>query len=64
MVEPTETESLEALDNYVDTLAEILERSVSDPDYLAGAPYNTPVRRLDEVRAARQPVLKYDFAGN
>jgi glycine dehydrogenase subunit 2 len=61
MVEPTETESLESLDAYVDTLAEILERAAADPDYLKGAPYDTPVRRLDEVRAARQPVLRYEF---
>ncbi len=63
MVEPTETESLEALDSYVEALAEILERAAHDPEFLAGAPYNTPVRRLDEVRAARQPVLKHDFGG-
>lgn len=61
MVEPTETESLEALDAYVDALAEVLERASTDPEFLAAAPYNTPVRRLDEVRAARQPVLKFDF---
>ncbi|MBX3139780.1 MAG: aminomethyl-transferring glycine dehydrogenase subunit GcvPB [Trueperaceae bacterium] len=61
MVEPTETESLESLDAYVDTLAEILERAAAEPEYLRGAPYSTPVRRLDEVRAARQPVLRYDF---
>jgi glycine dehydrogenase subunit 2 len=63
MVEPTETESLESLDAYVDTLAEILERAAAEPEYLRGAPYSTPVRRLDEVRAARQPVLRYDFEG-
>jgi glycine dehydrogenase subunit 2 len=59
MVEPTETESLETLDAYADALAAVLRRAAADPDYLAGAPYDTPVRRLDEVRAARQPVLRY-----
>jgi len=61
MVEPTETESLESLDAYVEALAEILARAAQDPAFLSGAPYHTPVRRLDEVRAARQPVLKYGF---
>ncbi len=61
MIEPTETESLETIDAFVDALAEILRRAEEDPDYLAGAPYETPVRRLDEVKAARQPVLRYEF---
>ncbi len=61
MVEPTETESLESLDAYVEALAEILERAAADPEYLENAPYHTPVRRVDEVRAARQPVLRYAF---
>jgi glycine dehydrogenase subunit 2 len=61
MVEPTETESLETLDAYADALGEILVRAADDDAYLAGAPYRTPVRRLDEVRAARQPVLRYAF---
>ena len=61
MVEPTETEALETLDAYALVLKTVLERAAEDPDYLAGAPYHTPVRRLDEVRAARQPVLSYAF---
>jgi len=61
MVEPTETESLETLDAYAGVLATILARAADDPEYLAGAPYHTPVRRLDEVRAARKPVLRHAF---
>ncbi|HEX7000260.1 MAG TPA: aminomethyl-transferring glycine dehydrogenase subunit GcvPB [Trueperaceae bacterium] len=61
MIEPTETESLETLDAYVDALRQVLERAAEDPDYLANAPYETPVRRLDEVKAARQPVLRHRF---
>ncbi|MFA5593989.1 MAG: aminomethyl-transferring glycine dehydrogenase subunit GcvPB [Trueperaceae bacterium] len=61
MVEPTETESLETLDQYMDALAEILKRAEEDDTYLANAPYTTPVRRLDEVKAARQPVLRHTF---
>ncbi|HRQ10022.1 MAG: aminomethyl-transferring glycine dehydrogenase subunit GcvPB [Trueperaceae bacterium] len=64
MVEPTETESLESLDAYAEGLADVLQRAEEDPEYLHGAPYNTPVRRLDEVRAARQPVLKYEFGAD
>lgn len=62
MIEPTETESLETLDAYADIMADILKRAADDPEYLAGAPYHTPVRRPDEVQAARKPVLKYAFA--
>jgi len=61
MVEPTETESLETMDEFVDVLADILRRAAQDPEFLKGAPYSTPVRRLDEVGAARKPVLKYGF---
>lgn len=61
MVEPTETESLETLDDYAAILAEVLERAEGDPEWLKGAPYTTPVRRLDEVKAARKPVLRYSF---
>jgi glycine dehydrogenase subunit 2 len=61
MVEPTETESLETLDAYAAVLGEVLERAAADPDYLAGAPRTTPVRRLDEVAAARKPILKHPF---
>jgi len=64
MVEPTETESLETLDAYAEALGEILARAKADPEYLEGAPYRTPVRRLDEVTAARQPVLAYPFASD
>lgn len=59
MIEPTETESLETLDAFAHLLASIVERGVADPAWLAGAPYDTPVRRLDEVRAARKPVLRW-----
>lgn len=61
MVEPTETESLETIDAYVEALREILARAEADPAFLHDAPYHTPVRRLDEVRAARTPVLRYAF---
>jgi glycine dehydrogenase subunit 2 len=62
MVEPTETESLETLDAYAAVLGEVLERARDDPAFLAEAPTRTPVRRLDEVTAARKPILRHRFA--
>ena len=59
MIEPTETEPLEVLDEFVDVMVRIAEEAENDPELVKGAPYNTPVRRLDEARAARRPVLKW-----
>ena len=57
MIEPTETESRETLDHFVDALLRIAAEAVDDPDVLRSAPHLTPVGRLDEVRAARHPIL-------
>ncbi|WP_045217428.1 aminomethyl-transferring glycine dehydrogenase subunit GcvPB [Desulfonatronovibrio magnus] len=57
MVEPTETESLETLDQFVDDLIDILSRVESDPESVKQAPRFTPVERLDEVLAARSMQL-------
>ncbi len=54
LIEPTETEAKEDLDGFVAALEAILEEAKNEPDLLRGAPYTTPVRRLDDVRAARQ----------
>ena len=54
LIEPTETESKESLDGFVEAMAAILEEARSEPEKVKGAPYTTPVRRLDDVRAARQ----------
>ncbi len=54
LIEPTETEAKEELDNFVEALAKILEESKQTPDLVKGAPHTLPVRRLDEVRAARE----------
>ncbi len=61
MIEPTETESQETLDEAIAVFRAIYERAQTDPQALHDAPQRTPVRRLDEVRAARHPKLKYDF---
>ena len=58
MVEPTETETRETLDAFADAIAEILAEAAEDPAVAAGAPYTTPVRRLDEVAAAKRPVIR------
>jgi glycine dehydrogenase subunit 2 len=59
MIEPTETESLEVLDRFADAMLAIAEEAERDPELLHGAPYSTPVRRLDEARAVKQPDLAY-----
>jgi len=59
MIEPTETESKETLDAFIDIMRTIAAEAVENPDLLKSAPHNTPVRRLDEVWAARHPVLRY-----
>jgi glycine dehydrogenase subunit 2 len=59
MIEPTETESLETLDRFVAIMHELAERARSDPDSLRAAPRTTPVGRLDEATAARQPDLRW-----
>ncbi|HNX51982.1 MAG TPA: hypothetical protein PKL08_17570, partial [Thermoanaerobaculaceae bacterium] len=48
-----------ALDAFIDAMKAIALEAEQDPEILHGAPYTTPVRRLDEVRAARQPVLRW-----
>lgn len=59
MIEPTETQSKESLDEFADTLLRIAEEARTNPDVLKNAPHTAPVTRLDEVKAAREPVLRY-----
>lgn len=59
MIEPTETESKETLDAFIEAMKKIAEEAATDPDILKGAPHNTPVRRPDETLAATHPVLTY-----
>ncbi len=59
MIEPTETESKETLDGFIEIMRHIAAEAIEDPDSLKTAPHTTPVRRLDETTAARQPVLRY-----
>lgn len=59
MIEPTETESKETLDEYINAMKKILAEARENPDFVHNAPYDTPVRRLDEVYAAKNLILKW-----
>jgi glycine cleavage system P protein (glycine dehydrogenase) subunit 2 len=61
MIEPTETEAKETLDAFVDAMLAIAREAAEAPELLKDAPHARPVRRLDEVKAAKQPILRYRF---
>ncbi len=62
MIEPTETESRETLDSFCAAMRAIVQEATDSPELLHDAPHNTPVRRLDEATAARQPNLRWEPA--
>lgn len=59
MIEPTESEQKEKLDEFVETMVKIAELAKSNPEEILSAPHTTPVKKIDEVTAARHPDLKY-----
>ena len=59
MIEPTESETKQVLDEFVDAMLKIAEVAKTNPEVVISAPHTTPVRRLDETLAARHPDLKY-----
>ncbi|NLO05333.1 MAG: aminomethyl-transferring glycine dehydrogenase subunit GcvPB [candidate division WS1 bacterium] len=59
MIEPTETESKAAMDYFIEMMQEIAQDAAGRPDLLHEAPHETPVRRVDEVAAARKPILRW-----
>jgi glycine dehydrogenase subunit 2 len=61
LIEPTETETKETLDEFAQVVAGILREAAEDPEVARQAPYTTPVRRLDEAQAARRPVVRQAF---
>ncbi|MBN1327783.1 MAG: aminomethyl-transferring glycine dehydrogenase subunit GcvPB [Candidatus Cloacimonetes bacterium] len=63
MIEPTETESRETLDEFIRSMLEIAGEAESDPDKLFNAPFSTPVRRVDDTRAVRELNVKTELPG-
>ena len=61
MIEPTETEAKETLDAFSDAMLTIAREAAENPQLLKDAPHNRPVRRLDEVKAAKRAIVKYGF---
>lgn len=59
MIEPTETESKETLDRFIEVMIQIAKEAEESPEIVQEAPHNTPIKRLDEVRAARKPVVRW-----
>jgi len=59
MIEPTETESVDTLDAFIEIMKKVAREAKDDPETVKNAPYSTPVRRLDETTAAKKPILKY-----
>lgn len=57
MIEPTENESLETIDKFIKVMRQIAEEARTQPEKVKSAPHNTPISRVDDVMAARQPVL-------
>ncbi len=61
MIEPTETETKETLDDFADAMNAIAREASEEPDTIKSAPHNRPVKRLDEVKAAKRAVVRYRF---
>ena len=61
MIEPTETEPKERLDAFVEVMKTIAREAAESPELLKEAPHTRPVRRLDEVKAAKEPIVKHAF---
>ena len=59
MIEPTETESKETLDEFIEVMSTVAHEAIENPDLVKSAPHSTPVRRLDETTAAKNPILRF-----
>jgi len=58
MIEPTETENLETLDRFVEVMLKIAEEARTQPELLKNAPHHAPIKRADELKAAKELVLR------
>jgi glycine dehydrogenase subunit 2 len=63
MIEPTETESKQELDAFIDAMRAIAEEAETDPELVRKAPHTTRIERVDEAGAARKPVLRWKPGG-
>jgi glycine dehydrogenase subunit 2 len=63
MIEPTESESKEELDQFIDAMKNIADEAENAPEIIAQAPHNTRLSRLDETTAARKPILRWKPKG-
>lgn len=61
MIEPTETESKDTLDDFITVMKKIAEEAKSDPAFVKASPHSTPVRRLDDVRAVKDAIFRFQF---
>ena len=59
MIEPTENESRDTIDGFIEVMRQIASEAASDPDLVKSAPHNTPIGRVDDVLAAKNPVLTW-----
>ncbi len=59
MIEPTESETKDKLDEFAQTMIKIAQEAETNPEHILSAPHTTPVKKIDEVSAARHPDLKY-----
>lgn len=64
LMEPTETETRETLDAFAEAIASVINEARESPEVALDAPYTTPVRRLDEAGAAKNPVIRQELAGD
>ena len=59
MIEPTETEGKDTIDGFISIMREIAREAKEDPEVVKSAPHNAPIGRVDDVQAAKHPVLKF-----
>ena len=60
MIEPTESESIDTIDGFIEVMRRIAEEAATDPELVKMAPHSTPIGRVDDVLAAKHPVLTYN----
>ena len=59
MIEPTENESKQTIDGFIEVLRKIAEEAIEEPETVKSAPHHTPIGRVDDVLAAKHPIMTY-----